>query len=337
MEPSSAAFCTKIAAASAARGPRSSLEEMRAGYDALMKMMFEGRGLEECVSSKVEIPGVLGGGVLYLPRSAQKTTDVLIYFHGGGFVQGSVDGYASVTSHLAAGSGAAVLSVEYRLAPEHKAPAAAEDAAATLRFVCSGVGKGPSSAAAAALGVAGIDSVGVAGDSAGGNLAAVAALTAAQEGLPLQFQLLLFPWVDALNAPGAHGPSHLLFAENHLLTKASMDFFYDCTFVGDVDIDVADWVVSPIAAPAKLMRDAAPALIVTADHDLLANEGKSYSQKLAASGCESVEYREYAKQFHTFMHFGKAVKQAAPALEETAASIRRLFAARRIPKTTAKL
>ena len=97
------------------------------------------------------IPGVVGGGTLFVPLATEKPTNVLIYFHGGGFALGSVDGYASVTSHLAAASGAAVLSVEYRLAPEHKAPAAAADALAAFRFVCSGVGKGTSSAAAAAL------------------------------------------------------------------------------------------------------------------------------------------------------------------------------------------
>ena len=194
-----------------------------------------------------------------------------------------------MTSHIAAASGAAVLSVEYRLAPEHKAPAAAEDALAALRFVCSGVGAGNSSPAAAALGLDEITAVGVAGDSVGGNLAAVAALAAAQEGLPLDFQLLLFPWVDTLRTPEAHRPSRLLFAESHFLTKADMDFFNESSFGTGLDV-AADWIVSPIAAPAHLLRRTAPALVVTADHDVLLDEGRAYASKLASSGCHTGAY-----------------------------------------------
>jgi acetyl esterase/lipase len=165
--------------------------------------------------------------LLFSPKSSgtNPSLPVLIYIHGGGWVQGSVQGYRGVCAHYAAASGCAVLSVDYRLAPEHPAPAAVEDSYAAVQWVCNGVGEG--TAVASALGLAGIVAVGVGGDSAGGNLAAVTSIMAARDGLQLLFQLLLFP-VSVPLSPAAC--TDLLFPVSVPLSPLSLSPFFSFSF-----------------------------------------------------------------------------------------------------------
>jgi acetyl esterase len=234
----------------------------------------------------------------------------LVYFHGGGWVIGDLDTHDSVCRHLANAARCVVVSVDYRLAPEHKFPAAVEDCFEATAWVA---------AEAAALG---IDSerLAVGGDSAGGNLAAVVSLMARDRGAPqLRYQILVYPAVDC---EMTH-PSIARFAEGFLLTRATMRWFYDHYLCSPADIE--NWRASPLRAPN--LSDVAPALIVTAGFDLLCDEGKAYVRRLEDHGI-AVQHRHFPEQIHGFLTMGKIIRAAVPALDEIAAALRAVWEAK---------
>jgi acetyl esterase len=231
----------------------------------------------------------------------------LVYFHGGGWVIGDLDTHDSLCRHLANAAQCVVLSADYRLAPEHKFPAAVEDCFAATSWVAE---------QAAALGID-PQRLAVGGDSAGGNLAAVVALWARDRGAPrLRFQALIYPAVDC----GMIHPSHQRFAEGYLLTRPTIRWFYDQYLRGQADVE--DWRASPLRA--RDVSGVAPALVLTAGNDVLCDEGEAYAHRLEQNG-GPVQLRQFPDQIHGFMTMGKIVRAAQPALDEVAAALRRAW------------
>jgi acetyl esterase len=229
----------------------------------------------------------------------------LVYFHGGGWVIGSLDSHDGVCRQLATHSGCTILSVDYRLAPEHKFPAAVDDAIAATAWV---------SAHATRLGVD-RNRLGVGGDSAGGNLAAVVAQHARDHGGPnLRFQLLIYPACDM----GMGHPSITEFAEQLPLTRSTMKWFVDLYLRGAAD--VGDWRASPLQARA--LTNLPPAYVLTAGYDPLRDEGEAYAAALKAAGVP-VEANRFPGQIHGFLNMGKFIPEAAEAVREMGAALKR--------------
>jgi acetyl esterase len=212
-------------------------------------------------------------------RVYRPTTDdalpAIVHLHGGGWVLGDLDTHDAVCRDLAAGSGCAVVAVDYRLAPEHRFPAALEDSLAVVRAVAE-VGLDP-------------ERVAVFGDSAGGGMAAV---IARELGPAVRHQALVYPVCDA--RVGVTG-SYDRYGEGHFMTTGDMRWFVDHYAPG---ADPADPRLSPLAA--NDLSGAAPATIVLAECDPLHDEGIAYAQRLEQSGVE-VALREYAGQLHPFV------------------------------------
>jgi len=228
----------------------------------------------------------------------------LVYFHGGGWVIGDLDTHDSLCRHLANAARCIVVAVDYRLAPEHKFPAAVEDCFAAASWVAQ---------EAAALGID-RERLAVGGDSAGGNLAAVVSLIARDRGVPkLRCQVLLYPAVEC----GMTHASHDRFAEGYLLTRPTMKWFYEQYLREPADVD--DWRASPLRAAD--LSGVAPALVLTAGNDVLCDEGEAYARRLQEAGV-AVQSRHFPDQIHGFLTMGKIIEAAKPALEEIAAALR---------------
>ncbi|HEX6622344.1 MAG TPA: alpha/beta hydrolase, partial [Pyrinomonadaceae bacterium] len=234
-----------------------------------------------------EIPG--GAGPLpvrhYAPPADVDTRALLVYLHGGGFVIGDLDTHDEVCRLLCRHAGTHVMSVDYRLAPEHPFPAAVEDTLAALRWA---------QANASSLG-AEAARVSVGGDSAGGNLATVAARLAAHEGSPPAAQLLIYPTTDAQ----AHYASKELFDEGFFLSRADCDTFYR-RYTGGTGFGHEDPRVSPLRAPSDQLR-LPPALVITAGFDVLRDEGEAYAAKLREAGT-TVRARRFEALGHGFVN-----------------------------------
>nr|WP_114912031.1 alpha/beta hydrolase [Acidibrevibacterium fodinaquatile] len=254
-----------------------------------------------------------GGAIparLYRPLGSapNATLPALIYFHGGGWVIGDLDTHDVVCRQIANGSGGAVVSVDYRLAPEHKFPAAVEDAIAATAWI------------AAHGATLGIDTarLAVGGDSAGGNLAAVVALDARdRDGPKLIQQTLIYP---ATESTMSH-PSHERFAEGLLLTRPTMKWFLGHYLRGAEDL--ADWRVSPLRATS--LADLPPALVLTAGYDPLCDEGEDYAARLAAAGVPVTRVRVEG-MIHGFLTMGKLIPAANEAVAMIAAALKIAFA-----------
>jgi acetyl esterase len=242
------------------------------------------------------IPGP-GGRIpvrIFRPRIAEQLP-AIVYFHGGGFVIGDLDLYDRGCRALSMGTDAIVVSVDYRLAPEHPFPAAVEDADAARRWVRDH---------AAELG-ADPQRIAVAGDSAGGTLAAVTAVhSRAEPGPALRAQLLIYPGVQM----AAQTPSRAEFAApGYFLHKATMEFF-EASYL--VDADPADPDASPLLTPD--LSGLPPAHLVLPECDPLHDEGRAYAARLTAAGVPTVA-AEYAGMFHGFFNLGHVLPEAADA------------------------
>ena len=205
---------------------------------------------------------------LFEPRSARAPRPVLVYFHGGGFVVGSLASYDGVCRKLARDADAIVVSVDYRLAPEHKFPAGIEDGVAAARWVLAHAASLGGNPRAVALG----------GDSAGGNLTAVVAQALRKDAARPVFQLLVYPAVDLTCSM----PSHRLFREGYLLTEKSIAWYLD-NYLNDAR-EKKDPCASPLFATD--LSGLPPALVLTAGFDPLRDEGKAYAEKMQAAGVE---------------------------------------------------
>jgi acetyl esterase len=245
----------------------------------------------------------------YRPRGsmADQILPVLVFFHGGGWVIGDLDTHDVVCRHLANRARAAVVAVDYRMGPEHRFPAAVDDAFASLRFVAD-------RAAALKLDPT---RLAVGGDSAGGNLAAVVSLLARDRGLGgLRLQLLIYPATDFT---GDYA-SQSRFAEGYLLTRANQAWFRG-HYLAD-PADAADWRASPLRAESH--RNLPPAYILTAGFDPLCDEGEAYAKRLESQGV-AVTRRLFPGQIHGFITMGKMIPEAGTALDEAGDALRTHF------------
>jgi len=241
---------------------------------------------------------------LYAP--AQEQLPVLLYFHGGGFTIGSVATHDALCRHLSHLAHCAVLSVDYRLAPEHKFPVAANDAWDALQWLAVQAG---------ALGLDGAR-LAVGGDSAGGTLAIVSAIQARDAGLPLALQLLFYPGCAAHQDT----PSHQTFAQGFVIEEPHISWFFN-NYVNTV-ADRDDWRFAPLNASD--LDGVAPAWIGLAECDPLVDEGVLYADKLRAAGV-AVELEIYRGVVHEFIKMGRAIPEALQAHADAARALKHAF------------
>ena len=231
-----------------------------------------------------------------LASTPDQILPALVYYHGGGHTIGDLDTHDTLCRELCNLSGYAVFSVDYRLGPEHKFPAAVDDGFAALQWIAGH---------AAELAIK-PEHIAVGGDSAGGNLAAVMALMARDRGGPsLAFQLLIYPVTDFRYQTA----SHAVRGQGYLLTRDVIDYFTD-NYLAAAE-DRLDWRVSP--ALAEDFSRLPPALVLTAGYDPLCDEGEDYAKRLQAAGNE-VEYACYSGQIHGFITMGRVIAQAREAV-----------------------
>ena len=236
---------------------------------------------------------------IYTPKQLRKTdglAPVLVFFHGGGWVIGNLDSHDVVCRKLAHESQVIVISVDYRLAPEHKYPAAVDDAIAATQWVATNAKQ------------LGLDAsrLTVGGDSAGGNLAAVVAIASRDgNGPAISGQLLIYPATDFAMTH----PSHSEPETSILLTHSVIKWFKN-HYLGDADIN--HWRASPARAT---LAGLPPAYVLTAGADPLRDEGDEYAARLKEAGVP-VTYRHFPGQFHGFFTMGKLLPQANVAASE---------------------
>lgn len=281
-------------------------QEARRTYDAAAEILEFPRATLARVE-ELMIPADDGAALpARLYADSRDTLPVLLYLHGGGFTIGGLETHDSLCRQLALRSGAAVIALDYRLAPEHRFPKAVDDAWSALRWLAEN---------AATLG---LDStrLAVGGDSAGATLAAVCAIHARDAGLPLRLQLLITPGTTA----HADTPSHHAFAHGYLLEREDIVWFFDQY------IDAAqrtDWRFAPIEADA--LEGVAPACVVLAECDPLVDEGVAYADRLRAAGV-SVELELYRGVTHDFIKLGRVLPEAETAQAAIGAVLKAAFA-----------
>jgi len=260
---------------------------------------------------EVEIPGPAGRipARLFVPHSPAESLPLLVYYHGGGWVIGDLETHDAPCRFLAANSGAQVLAVDYRLAPEHPFPAAVEDACAAYAWATGYPGDPPLAAERVAVG----------GDSAGANLAAAVCLQARKGGMPPPaMQLLIYPITDCTRQL----PSRDLFREGFLLTRRDMDYFEDRYLPAGTDR--GDPRVSVLQA--EDLSNLPPAYVATAGFDPLRDEGEDYAERLREAGV-AVALRRHSGLVHTFANLTAICPSARQAMLEAAGALRMGLAA----------
>jgi len=244
---------------------------------------------------------------LYAPSNDGHTQlPALLFMHGGGFTIGNLETHDSFVRQIALRSGAAVLALDYRLAPEHRFPTAVDDTWAALRWLAQH---------AAALGLD-ATRLAVGGDSAGGTLAAVAAIHARNIGLRLCLQVLITPGTTAY----ADTPSHRAFAHGFLIDAETIAWFFDQYIAHD---QRHDWRFAPLEASD--VDGVAPACVVLAECDPVVDEGVAYADKLRAAGV-AVELELVRGVTHDFIKMGRVLPEAGAAQALIAAALRQAFA-----------
>jgi acetyl esterase len=282
------------------------IDEVRANRELL-------GGLEDPVPVAMvddrTIPGPVGDLPvrIYTPDAAEPRP-LIVYFHGGGFVFCSLDTHDNTCRRLTNATGAVVVSVDYRLAPEHCFPAPVDDCYAATVWA---------HAHAAELG-ADADRLVVAGDSAGGNLAAATALKARDaDGPPIRFQLLVYPVIDA----ACDAPSYVDNAEGYFLEARAMRWFWEQYLGPDGDGS------APLASPIKAdLARLPPALVVSAEYDPLRDEGEAYADALRAAGVDASTVR-YDGMIHGFWSMPMFFPEADQATSQIAAALQDALAA----------
>ena len=259
----------------------------------------------------IGIPGPAGDipARIYAPRAGGARMPAVAYFHGGGWVQGDLETHHGLCARLAKHAEVLVVAIDYRLAPEHKFPAAVEDCFAAYRWLRArggDVGADPSRVA-------------VAGDSAGGNLSAVVSQLAASAGAaPPTCQVLIYPAVDfALDTD-----SHRELAEGHVIPRDRITWYGEQYL--RTEADKADRRASPLRATT--LAGQPPAMIVTGGFDPLRDEGHAYAEALRRAGVEVV-YREFPGQIHAFVSLTKAIPQGMACTLEIAEYLRKRMSA----------
>jgi acetyl esterase len=255
-----------------------------------------------------EIPAAAGAIPVRIYRtSLDAEQPAIVYFHGGGFVVGNLDSHDGTCRRLAYGVGCTVISVDYRLAPEHVYPAAVDDCYAATQWVATN----------AKLLKINPARIAVAGDSAGGNLAAVVAIIARDRGGPqICHQLLTYPVTDM----AFRSDSYVANGEGYFLTKDMMAWFGQQYVPAGHDIE--DPLLSPLYA-TDLSR-LPPATVITAEYDPLRDEGEAYAKRLTEAGIETKLIR-YDGVFHGFFSMNGVIDQADDAHAFAAAELKKAF------------
>ncbi len=246
---------------------------------------------------------------LYRPPGAgdDAVLPVLVYYHGGGWVMGDLDTHDTLCRELAKRSGCAVAAVDYRLAPEHRFPAAVADCIAATRWVRDHAGEYHLDRSRLAVG----------GDSAGGNLAAVLSIDARDRGdLPISFQLLIYPATDMRRT----APSHAENGHGYLLTRETLDYFVGHYMPDPAQYD--DWRASPLLCAD--LSNLPPALVLTAGFDPLRDEGAAYAMRLTDCGNRAA-YVHFPRQIHGFVTMGRVIDEAGTAIALCAGELRRML------------
>lgn len=309
LDPRAKRFLDTLAAMNPPGALSLSVAERRAALAHLLS--FCGPPEEVGSVAQLTLPGPEGALALrtYEPRGARPGEPLpgLIYFHGGGLVAGSLDTHDPICRSLANASGCRVLSLDYRLAPEHPFPAAVEDGCAATAWI------------AAHAGALGVDPqrLGVGGDSAGATLAAVVcqAVTSAPHS-PLAFQFLLCPITDF----AADSPSRRAFGEGYLVDHETLE--HDLKYYLPSHIERADPRVSPLRTLS--VAGLPPTAVHTAEFDPLRDEGQAYAEKLTAAGIPTI-YRCHPGMIHLFYGMRGLLAYAGVAFELIGADIRRLL------------
>ena len=280
--------------AGAEEPPPASIEEARASYErSSLRFVGEAEDVEEVRDADA-------GGVLVRLYRPQDAHGAILWIHGGGWILGSIDAYDPLCRALANRTGAAVVSVDYRLAPEHPLPAPMEDCEAALRWMAAEL-PGPYA---------------VAGDSAGGNLAAVLARRArdADGEIPLAYQLLVYPVTDAAMATDSY--RRFGADQTYGLAKPAMAACWEAYAPGRLGQSPE---ASPLRAPD--LSGLPPALVLLAECDPLTDEGLDYAERLRAAGVDA-RTSVYSGMVHGFVRWRAGVDAAHDALDEAAAALR---------------
>jgi acetyl esterase len=281
-----------------------SVADARSSMDAMSTMMGPGEDVASVADRSIDLGDRSLPVRIYRPEGVgDGPAPTLVFYHGGGFVLGGLDSHDRDCRALANRGQCQVIAVDYRLAPEHPFPAAAEDAMDALDHIV---------AHADELGVD-VGYVAVGGDSAGGNLSAVVALHARDVGIPLRLQLLIYP---AVAGETGDYPSRIDNATGYLLDRESMDWFMAHYFP---DGFADDWRAVPLSAASH--EGVAPALIITAEYDPLRDEGEAYANTLEAAGVPAKATR-YDGLIHGFFGMGPAVPAAFEAVDEAGVALR---------------
>lgn len=307
--------CKAVLDAMAAQGGKPIEEctpkEVRASRAQNAEAMAALAGPEQPVT-RVEdrtVPGP-GGPIpvrVYWP-TVGRTLPVLVYLHGGGWVFGNIGSVDRTCRALTNAVGCVVVNVDYRLAPEHKFPAAAEDAYAVISYV----------AAHPQEFSADLKRIAIAGDSAGGNLATVACLMARDRGGPkIIFQLMVYPVIDY----DCNRPS-ITENDGYLLTRAVMKYFWN--HYASSPEEARQPYASPINA--ENLGGLPPAMVITAECDPLRDQGEAYARRLQEAGVP-VTVKRYAGAIHVFFQMGAVIDSGREAVSDAAAALRQAFAA----------
>lgn len=242
---------------------------------------------------------------LYDPRETREPGPVVVFFHGGGWVVGDIDSYDAACAEIARGLDLPLVSVDYRLAPEHPWPAAPDDCEAAARWIAD---------APAELGLKPTGLV-IAGDSAGGNLTIITAMALRDTpaALPVLAQWALYPAADMVT----HYPSYAEFGTGFMLTEDAMRWFND-----SYRPDVTHWRASPMQAD---LAGLPPALITTASLDPLRDQGRAYAATLAQLGI-AVSYREAAGNIHGFLNLRRAIPSSVKDVATSLIALKALIA-----------
>ncbi|MGA7803403.1 alpha/beta hydrolase [Bradyrhizobium sp.] len=303
LDPLAKRLLAMVTAAAPAERTRPTADERRQSLAKLMQ--FARADAPDVTASDGTLPGPAGDIAyrLYVPAGGQdEPASGFIFFHGGGMVAGSIDTHDRVAAALAQATGCRLISVDYRLAPEHKFPAAINDAIAATEFV---------SRQAASLGIDAKRLV-VGGDSAGATLAAV--VCQHTERPAIAAQCLICPVLDFEDI----SPSREAFAENHLLERATLEA--DLADYLPDDADPADPRISPLRA--LNLAGLPPAIIHTAEFDPMRDEGNAYARKLLAAGV-AVEHVCHDGMIHNFHALGAVLPQARLVVSQIGEQIRR--------------
>jgi acetyl esterase len=258
------------------------------------------------IDGKIPVPGAELKIRRYRPLDVEGAVDgkglpTLIYYHGGGWVIGNIETHDSTCRRIANKSRCQVISVDYRLAPEHPFPTPTEDSLAAFRYIRDNAAEFEADPSRLAVG----------GDSAGGNISAVVCQACKQTGEPMPaFQMLIYPATDARQQT----ESRRLFAEGYFLTRDLMDWFWKA--YAPAGTDLTDVRLSPVLA--EDLSGLPPAFVLTAGFDPLRDEGRAYADRLIDAGVKTT-YVNYPGTIHGFFSLTRFLKQGLKANDEAAA------------------